>query len=262
MAINEFVKETVVGILYGIFMWGTRFTSPPYISRRSRRRPSSLHGGGGVDDEKGYHGIGIALDPPPEVKNPGINDDDEKKTRLILKSCMAPAPAGAKKSSPTSFFTLMPSELSYLWTKSTTGDFLGTESGVHMVSAAAVVAPPWGNPNPSLDKTTTTCRRVKVKQEMKRWDIPPPLTWLQRRRRDYNNPGDYHHHPYSLNREYINGRLVIKEMEVEDFVEIENVQDNCGEDTRHRRLHIDLVVGEDDDDDQENSFLAAADDDI
>lgn len=209
MAIKEFVKETVVGILYGIFMWGTKFSSPSYISRRSRRRPSSLHGGGGgVDDEKSYqyYGLGIALDPPPPPEVENTRKDDEKKTRLILKSCMAPP-----MRSPPSFFTMMPSELSSLWTKSTTGDFLGTESGVHMVSAA--VAPPWGN------KTNTCCRGVKVKQEMKRWDIPPPLTWLQRRRREYNAGG---HYSYSLNRECINGRLILKEVLA---VEVDNVQD-------------------------------------
>lgn len=235
MAINELFRETVVGLLYGIFMWGTRFSSP-CISRRSRRLSSVLHG----DDEKGYYGLSIALDPP-EVENARNDDDDEKKTR-ILKSCMAPPPV-ARKSSPTSFFTLLPSELSSLWTTSTTGDFLGTESGVHMVSAEPGSTVPWENPNTSSRRTTYR----RLKQEVKRWDIPPPLTWLQERRECSTVPC----RPYSLNREYINGRLVLKEVAVENF---EHLQATGRADTR--RLPIHLVVAEDD---QENSFSGADD---
>ncbi|KAI5654744.1 hypothetical protein M9H77_31931 [Catharanthus roseus] len=216
MAILEFVKETVVGTLYVIFIWATRVTttnsSPSTSSLLSTSSPNRPL----VSEEGSPNGgLSIALLEPPS--------EEERRRRRIAHS------SSSRRKAPSLTWLVMNASSSSSWTSSGSGgDLIGTESGVHMVSGDGPA--PWDNyPSTSRSKSAEKKKIKKKKQELQ---IPPPITLLQGREGDnYSGPL-----PWSLTREYTDdGRLILRESTVQYFEYLQATRSDG-------RLRIDLVA--------------------
>ncbi|KAL3514052.1 hypothetical protein ACH5RR_026769 [Cinchona calisaya] len=99
---------------------------------------------------------------------------------------------------------------------STDGNILGTDSGVHMSSGIKDAAP-WKIAKPYISKK----RKTNESQE-KKCDIPPPLTILTGK-----GANEGWLVPWSLHREYRDGRLILREATTPDqFEYLETIKED------------------------------------
>nr|XP_027093224.1 uncharacterized protein LOC113713644 [Coffea arabica] len=192
----EIARERMARFFYGLFFWASRALSTARLQRLRAPNRCDEHIGLACVVCSSQHWV--------------------VKQGRIFHSCMVKSCNPSRSSCPDSRSSLpwLSSSSAPSWSLSTDGDLLGTESGVHMCSA--------DDPMPWEETRTYTSRkqRMRDREREKRWDIPPPLTIL----RDHEAYGG--HIPWSLRREYRDGRLILREIITDQF----HIQETVRED--------------------------------
>lgn len=193
--ILEIVTVKIARFLYGIFIWAINASMP------KRRRLT-------------------AATPPPQHCNEHVglacllcSPHAQIRVGRVLHSCaiQRSKPSRSFTSSPSTWpYSWSSSSYSYPWDKSTSGDILGTESGVFFCSDLDI--PPWEDSKPYVPKQSLQGR---VRIEKKR-DIPPPISILRKDGPNYKGimPSCLEDHDVTERCEYLQtirdqGRLIM-----------------------------------------------------